>query len=168
MRRSGDRSNFSYDSNGYVQAYTDGSCENNGRTNARAGVGVWFGPDHPMNISQPATHRATNNSGEIEACTRALESASSAGERNVTINTDSEFVVKSMNEWMPNWKNNGWKTSSGNPVKNRTEFQELDHAVRGMDNVQFKHVPGHRGHEGNEGADRLARQGAQQYRGRRY
>ena len=29
--------------NGYVVVYTDGACENNGKTNAKAGIGVWFG-----------------------------------------------------------------------------------------------------------------------------
>lgn len=33
---------------GYVQVYTDGACENNGKPNARAGYGVWFGDDHPL------------------------------------------------------------------------------------------------------------------------
>lgn len=34
--------------NGYVTVYVDGACENNGRQNAKAGIGVWFGEDHPL------------------------------------------------------------------------------------------------------------------------
>lgn len=34
--------------NNYVIVYTDGACENNGKSNAKAGIGVWFGDDHPM------------------------------------------------------------------------------------------------------------------------
>lgn len=40
--------NFQQDENGYVHCYTDGSCESNGRVGAKAGVGVWFGVDHPL------------------------------------------------------------------------------------------------------------------------
>jgi ribonuclease HI len=41
-------SNFHRDDDGYVHCYTDGSCEGNGQAKARAGIGVWFGVDHPM------------------------------------------------------------------------------------------------------------------------
>lgn len=33
---------------GYVVVYVDGACENNGRHGARAGIGAWFGDDHPL------------------------------------------------------------------------------------------------------------------------
>lgn len=38
--------NFLEDNDGYVHVYTDGSCENNGRSNAIAGYGVYFGEGH--------------------------------------------------------------------------------------------------------------------------
>lgn len=43
-----DKTKFSTDSEGYLIVYTDGSCEFNGRNGARAGVGVYFGKDHPL------------------------------------------------------------------------------------------------------------------------
>lgn len=39
---------FHIDSEGYVIVYTDGSCFNNGHSNACAGFGVWFGNEHPL------------------------------------------------------------------------------------------------------------------------
>lgn len=39
---------FYEDSDGYVHVYTDGSCENNGRPNAIAGYGVYFGEGHKL------------------------------------------------------------------------------------------------------------------------
>ena len=39
---------FQQDENGYVHCYTDGSCESNGQVRAKAGIGVWFGVDHPL------------------------------------------------------------------------------------------------------------------------
>lgn len=39
---------FLEDDKGYVHVYTDGSCENNGRLNAIAGYGVYFGEGHTL------------------------------------------------------------------------------------------------------------------------
>lgn len=39
---------FNKDKNGYVEVYTDGACSNNGRKNPQAGIGVWFGTNHPL------------------------------------------------------------------------------------------------------------------------
>lgn len=36
------------DEDGFVHVFTDGACENNGRVNAKAGLGVWFGDNHPL------------------------------------------------------------------------------------------------------------------------
>lgn len=32
------------------RVYVDGACTNNGRTNPQAGIGVYFGPDHPWYV----------------------------------------------------------------------------------------------------------------------
>ncbi|KAJ8954018.1 hypothetical protein NQ318_004311 [Aromia moschata] len=71
--------------NGYVKVYTDGACENNGRSNARAGIGVWFATAIPWsysNISEPVQGRPTNNHAEIKACTEALNTIRENGDKN--------------------------------------------------------------------------------------
>ena len=40
---------------GFTEVYTDGACPNNGKGGARAGVGVWWGAEHPLNYSRRAT-----------------------------------------------------------------------------------------------------------------
>lgn len=47
MQKHGD-SYFYEDNDGFVHVYTDGSCENNGRANAIAGYGVYFGEGHKL------------------------------------------------------------------------------------------------------------------------
>lgn len=42
------RYEFQTDKLGFVHVYTDGSCVNNGKVGARAGLGVYFGEDHPL------------------------------------------------------------------------------------------------------------------------
>ncbi len=36
------------DYEGYVVVYTDGACPSNGANATSGGIGVWFGPDHPL------------------------------------------------------------------------------------------------------------------------
>lgn len=144
--------------------YTDGACSNNGRNGASAGAGVWWGEGHPDNTSAPVYGRQTNNNAEIQAAEIAVRQAGERGYDSVTVHTDSEFTVKCQEQWVPKWESNGWRTSNGEPVKNREELQSLNQAVResGMD-VQFQYTPGHSGIRGNEEADRLARRGANRY-----
>ncbi|KAL3275871.1 hypothetical protein HHI36_020610 [Cryptolaemus montrouzieri] len=69
----------------YVVVYTDGACENNGKANAKAGIGVWFGNNHPLNVSRPVQGKATNNTAEIQACVAALEILYNEGIRKVKL-----------------------------------------------------------------------------------
>jgi len=39
---------LTFDKEGFCVVYTDGCCLNNGRPNARAGVGVWFGDNSKL------------------------------------------------------------------------------------------------------------------------
>ncbi|XP_017883755.1 ribonuclease H1-like [Ceratina calcarata] len=153
---------FLVDSDGYVNVYTDGACSSNGYRGAKAGIGVWFGDDHPMNVSEPVVGRATNNRAEIEAVTRAARQAKEAGIENLQINTDSKFLINCANDWMPKWKSNGWRTAENKPVINKNELLEMESALDNV-NVRWKHVNGHAGIHGNEMADQLARAGSSKY-----
>jgi len=152
---------------GYVPIYTDGACSRNGQSGAQAGVGVYFGPGHPLNVSEPVYGRQTNNTAEIQAVTRGITQARDNGITRVEVRTDSKFTTDCATKWMDKWEQNGWKTSSGGDVKNREDLVRLGDAMQGMD-VQFRHVPGHAGVEGNEAANRLAQEGAAGRRGGRY
>jgi ribonuclease HI len=73
----------------------------------------------------------------------------------IEINTDSKYVMQGINEWMQNWKSNGWKTAAKKPVKNVDLWQQLDDEA-GRHEVSWRWVKGHSGVEGNELADQLA------------
>ena len=45
-----DKSKFHVNDEGFLVVYTDGACENNGKVGAKAGIGVYFGPSHPMQV----------------------------------------------------------------------------------------------------------------------
>lgn len=138
-----------------VLIYTDGACCFNGREEAKAAIGVYWGPDHPLNVSERLPGRQTNNRAEIHAAVRALQQAKEIGAVNVTIYTDSNFLVKAITKWIFTWKKNSWKLSTGGKVKNKDDFEALEKAKKGL-KVNWVHVRGHQGIYGNEQADRLA------------
>uniref|UniRef100_A0A5K3EL77 Ribonuclease H1 n=2 Tax=Mesocestoides corti TaxID=53468 RepID=A0A5K3EL77_MESCO len=143
-----------------VLVYTDGSCKGP-LENRRAGFGVFWGTDHPWNVSERLKGRQTNNRAEIEACIRALKQANDAGIRGVKIVTDSKFTIKCATVWYFRWQKNDWKLANGTPVLHRKDIQRLVEqlAVPGL-HVSWCHSPGHQGKWGNEQADRLANIGA--------
>ncbi|NP_990329.2 ribonuclease H1 precursor [Gallus gallus] len=143
----------------FAVVYTDGCCSGNGRNRARAGIGVYWGPGHPLNISERLPGRQTNQRAEIHAACKAIEQAKSQNIKKLIIYTDSKFTINGITSWVENWKTNGWRTSSGGSVINKEDFQKLDSLSKGIE-IQWMHIPGHAGFQGNEEADRLAREGA--------
>lgn len=92
---------FIKDSDGFVEVYTDGACSSNGRQGARAGLGVYWGDGHSLNVCEPVSGRPTNNCGEIQAATQAIKQALDNGVTKLAINTDSQFLINSVTKWMP-------------------------------------------------------------------
>ncbi|KAM9635512.1 ribonuclease H1 isoform 4-T4 [Trichechus inunguis] len=145
----------------FVVVYTDGCCSSNGRKRARAGIGVYWGPGHPLNVGVRLPGRQTNQRAEIHAACKAIEQAKAQNIDKLVLYTDSMFTINAITNWVQGWKKNGWRTSTGKEVINKEDFVELDTLTQGMD-IQWMHVPGHSGFIGNEEADRLAREGAKQ------
>ncbi|KFZ67616.1 Ribonuclease H1, partial [Podiceps cristatus] len=143
----------------FAVVYTDGCCSGNGRNRARAGIGVYWGPGHPLNTSERLPGRQTNQRAEIYAACKAIEQAKSQNIKKLIIYTDSKFTINGITSWIDNWKTNGWRTSSGGSVINKEDFERLDYLSKGIE-IQWMHIPGHSGFQGNEEADRLAREGA--------
>ncbi|XP_077885871.1 ribonuclease H1 isoform X10 [Ictidomys tridecemlineatus] len=171
-----------------VVVYTDGCCSSNGRRRARAGIGVYWGPGHPLNIGIRLPGRQTNQRAEIHAACKAIEQAKAQNISKLVLYTDSMFTINGsrcagcflenahgklpgegrpklrasgITNWVQGWKKNGWKTCTGKEVINKEDFMQLEELTHGMD-IQWMHVPGHSGFVGNEEADRLAREGARQ------
>lgn len=140
--------------------YTDGCCLGNGKSKAIGGIGVYWGPNHPRNISEHFNvAKPTNQKAELEAAIRAIKSAQEMGLDSIEIRTDSSYTIKSMTEWIPKWEKNGWKTSSNTDVLNKDQMIRLNYLCSQV-NIKWTHVPGHRGVHGNEMADKLANEGA--------
>ena len=92
---------------------------------------------------------------ELTAVINALSALKT--ECNVSLYTDSKYVMNGVNEWMPNWKKNGWKTSNKKTsVKNIDLWQRLDELCSRHE-IRWIWVKGHAGHPENERVDELAR-----------
>lgn len=145
-----------------VVVYTDGCCSANGKSSARAGIGVYWGPRHPLNVSDRLEGRQTNQRAEIQAACRALELAKQNNIHKLVLYTDSKFTINGVTSWVKSWKLNGWKLKSGGSVINKDDFIQLDRLNSELQ-VTWMHIPGHAGFHGNEEADRLSREGASKH-----
>lgn len=141
--------------------YTDGSCLGNGQEGAAAGAGVFWGADDPRNRSVRVPGACqTNQRAELYAVLLAMEEARTlAGV--LEVRTDSRYVISCMTEWIVGWRQRGWVTSQGAPVKHQDLLTRMETLLGARtERVCWVHVAAHCGEPGNEAADRLAAQGA--------
>ena len=75
---------------------------------------------------------------------------------HLVIHTDSRYLKDGITSWIRKWKRNGWKTSTGAPVKNKDLWLALDEASQ-RHTIDWNWVKGHAGHPENERCDELAR-----------
>ena len=136
-----------------VTIFTDGACSGN------PGPGGWgailrFG-DVEKEL-KGGENPTTNNRMELMAAISALEALKKPA--LVDLTTDSQYVRQGITTWINNWKRNGWRTASKEPVKNADLWLRLDEALKPHE-VHWHWIKGHAGHAENERADQLARDG---------
>ncbi|EME77467.1 uncharacterized protein MYCFIDRAFT_212709 [Pseudocercospora fijiensis CIRAD86] len=146
--------------------HIDGACRNNGKPNARAAYGVYFGPDSPFNCAGlvPSTIPQTSTRAEIEALAHALEAVQRICNTDfklceIKIATDSSFVVDAMARWVEGWIANGGIGARGKRVAHYERLKELHEKLDYMEYsddggicVEFWHVS----RDMNSEADALA------------
>jgi ribonuclease HI len=136
-----------------VVIHTDGACSGN------PGPGGWgvileSGP-HRKEL-KGGEAQTTNNRMELTAAIMALEALKAPSE--VDLYTDSNYLRGGITSWIKGWKRNGWRTADRKPVKNAELWERLDKASL-PHVVRWHWVKGHFGHDENERADELAREG---------
>ena len=95
---------------------------------------------------------------EMQAVIEALKAIKPSYKGKTVLFSDSTYVLKGLQEWLPGWKKRGWKTAAKKPVKNEDLWRELD-TLTSQREVDWRWVKGHAGDIGNERADELAREG---------
>ncbi|MBD3584805.1 ribonuclease HI [Salinimonas sp. HHU 13199] len=139
-----------------IEIYTDGSCLGNPGPGGYGAVMIYN--SHRKELSE-GYFETTNNRMELLAPIAALNALSESCKVDVT--TDSQYVKNGINQWIHNWRKNGWRTAAKKPVKNADLWRQLDDAVSKHD-VTWHWVKGHSGHPENERCDDLARAAANQ------
>ena len=136
-----------------VAAATDGACSGN------PGPGGWGalirfedGSVEEFGGADPAT---TNNRMELQAALALLERLAELPRHpDLTLRTDSKYLIDGLGSWMAGWKRKGWKTAAGKPVLNQDLWQALD-AAR-LPDVPLTYVKGHSGDPDNDRVDAIA------------
>jgi ribonuclease HI len=144
-----------------VVIHTDGACSGN------PGPGGWGA------ILESGAHRkelkggepvSTNNRMELTAAIEALEALKAPSD--IDLYTDSNYLKGGITSWIKGWKKNGWRTADRKPVKNAELWEQLEKAAS-RHTVRWHWVKGHDGHDENERADELAREGMAPFLGDR-
>ena len=134
-----------------ITLYVDGACRGN------PGLGGWGA----YIITEQEEHKicggelhTTNNRMELTAAIEGILFCPK--DAKLIIWTDSNYVKRGITEWIEGWKKKSWKD-----VKNPDLWKKLDATCQDRE-IEWNWIKGHAGHEGNEMADQLANQGADQ------
>ena len=137
-----------------IKIYTDGSCLGNPGNGGWAAIII----DNKKKIQIKGSKKdTTNNQMELLAPIKALKKIPKGS--SVQIFTDSKYVKSGITEWIHNWKKNGWKTASKQPVKNKDLWTELDQMTNEFQ-IKWSWVKGHSTDVLNNEVDLIAREAA--------
>ena len=135
-----------------LEIYTDGACSGNPGAGGWGAILRYGGAEKELS---GAVAETTNSRMELTAVIEALKALRRDCE--IVIHTDSRYVMDGVQEWLPNWKKNNWRTSNKkSAVKNIDLWQELDQLLS-KHKIRWIWVKGHNGHPENERVDKLAR-----------
>ena len=141
--------------------YTDGACINNGKENAKAGIGIYFQENDSRNVSKRISGKQSNNKAELLAIIVAyfiIEKDVDAG-KNIVFVTDSEYAIRCFTTYGEKCEKQGWKKD----IPNKELVQQGYELFKNTPNISLKHIHAHTGatdvHSiGNAKADALAKQ----------
>jgi ribonuclease HI len=134
-----------------VEIFCDGACSGNP---GPGGFGAILRTGSIEKELSGAEIVTTNNRMELTAAIIALEALTRSC--NVSVTTDSQYLVKGITEWIFAWIKKGWINSRKDPVLNRDLWERL-YALSTTHRIEWNWVRGHSGHPENERCDELAR-----------
>jgi ribonuclease HI len=147
-----------------VYIYTDGSCIYNGTPRAKAGMGIYFGPNDSRNVSMRVEGKQSNNTGELSALLHAMKLIESKTiddpSLKVVFVTDSKYCVLCMTSYGDKCAHANWSKD----IPNKSIVQETYQLYKKYESLSqwnIRHIKAHTNRTdchsiGNENADRLA------------
>jgi ribonuclease HI len=139
--------------------YTDGACSNNGKANACAGIGIFFGVNDNRNISKKIEGNQTNNAAELTAIieTYYIIENDIVNETKIAIVSDSEYSIKCVSSYGEKCWKKDWNVDIPNKDLVKTAYE----LYKDKQNIRFIHIKAHTNNTdihsfGNYNADKLA------------
>lgn len=141
-----------------VEIFCDGACSGNPGAGGYGALLRYGAMEKELSGAEGDT---TNNRMELTGAIRALESLKRPCE--VTLTSDSQYLVKGMTEWIAGWVRKGWLNSKKEQVLNRDLWERLL-ILSEVHRIDWRWVRGHDGHRENERCDELARNAIEEFR----
>lgn len=136
-----------------IRVYCDGACRNNGDNGALGAYAFVIDYGCRKSTEAKAILNTTNNKMELTAAIKALIALSLVdyGKQNkIEVYTDSQYVVKGVNEWSIKWIANDF-----HKVKNADLWKTLLSLIKTFKDISFNWVKGHSDNIGNIEVDSL-------------
>src|SRR5947209_1529330 len=129
-----------------ITIFSDGASKGN------PGPGGWGAvillPDDTVVELGGHEDRTTNNRMELQAAINALLHVRHLT-HDVTVNTDSKYLIQGITQWVKNWVKNGWTTQSREEVVNRDLWEILAAVIEQREEMKsittWNYVAGHSG-----------------------
>jgi ribonuclease HI len=131
--------------------FTDGSCEGNPGPGGWAAV--WVEDDKIVEQVSGGDPATTNNRMELMGMIAALKMLPE--DADITLYSDSNLCVQTVNEWAAGWERRGWKRKTG-PIKNLELVKQLYALAGTHPDVKITWIKAHDGSKWNEYADAVA------------
>jgi ribonuclease HI len=139
--------------------YTDGACRNNQHYENLGAYAYKLIYGDKIKTFAQVIPNTTNNRMELQAVISALKAIKpTCRHYNIELYTDSMYVVKGFNEWLPTWIKKNFHN-----IKNETPWKELYALKTNFPNLKVEYIEGHAGHEHQEDADKLCNNALDNY-----
>ena len=145
---------ITFDKINYI-IYTDGACLGNPGKGGWAAIIIEPNGEREIVGYEKST---TNNRMELKAVIEALKEIEVNSQ--ISLFSDSKYVIDGVTKWIKNWKMNDWKTTNKKEIKNLDLWMDLDKLTSKFQ-ITWNWVKGHSTNEYNNRVDRLARNEAE-------
>jgi len=136
--------------------FTDGSSRGNPGPGGWGAIIVQDGKVAELGGREEHT---TNNRMELKAAIEALSfityQLTNLRTYQLTLYTDSRYLINGITIWLAGWEKNNWMTKAKEEVMNRDLWEKLGALVRGKE-IRWEYIGGHSGIPGNERCDEIA------------
>ena len=145
-----------------IKIFTDGACSNNGKNNAKAGIGVYYGENDIRNVSERIDGCQTNNMAELRAIIKVFDDYE-YGNKKVTIYSDSKIAIGWCTTCGEKYEKSNWDCKKLNQmgIDKIKYIKEGYNIIKKYPGIKLEHVKAHTTNNdiisiGNRMADKLA------------